>query len=91
MGVYLGRNAVDIIGGTKNVTGGISLQKKNITPSESEQTITADSGYDGLSSVVVSAIPATYIGSDVTIQKYYTGNTTPSSSFGEDGDLYLKL
>lgn len=27
----------------------------------------------------------------VKIQHYYTGNTTPSSSLGEDGDIYLEV
>lgn len=49
-----------------------SLQTKTVsyTPSESAQseTVTADSGYDGLSSVAVSvnAIPSNYVGSGIT-------------------------
>ena len=34
--------------------------KTNITPIQSSQTITADSGYDGLSSVQINAIPENY-------------------------------
>ena len=48
--------------------GGTSpnLQNKSVAPSESAQTVTADSGYDGLLQVDVDAIPSTYIGSNVT-------------------------
>ena len=45
---------------------GVSLQTKTgITPTETSQTITADAGYDGLSSVQIDAIDSYYIGSDV--------------------------
>lgn len=44
-----------------------SLQSKTgITPTESSQTIEADTGYDGLSSVQIDAISSTYVGSGIT-------------------------
>ena len=147
------------------------MQSKSISPSTSIQTVTADSGYDGLSDVTVDAMPTGTLGTptvnastgvvtasvatsgyldtsatktlqlttkssatitpgttdqtiaagqyltgtqtisgdanlvagniisgksifgvsgSVVIQKYYTGTTEPSSSLGNDGDIYLK-
>lgn len=38
----------------------ITLQTQIVTPTEQEQTITADSGFDGLKSVIVQPIPSNY-------------------------------
>ena len=64
--------------GTKDVTNyksvnvqvptgsSINNQDKSVDPTESSQTVTADSGYTGLGNVTVTAIPSTYVGSNVT-------------------------
>lgn len=63
--------------GTKDVTNYASVsvavptgstinnQNKSVTPTESVQSITADSGYTGLGTVTVGAIDSEYVGSDI--------------------------
>lgn len=55
-GYHNGSGTVSGVGGGGNYT----LQAKSVTPTKSQQSITADSGYYGLSGVTVAAIPEAY-------------------------------
>lgn len=46
---------------TVNVQTAPKLQTKTVTPTKSQQSVSPDSGYDGLSGVTVNAIPDNYV------------------------------
>ena len=81
--------------------------KTNIVPTEDEQTISYDAGYDGLNSVQINAIPSTYVGTDVAKRNvssltvdgatvtapagYYASNASKTVPSGAVGNITFTL
>ena len=73
-----------------NVSGGTpTLQNKTVSPSESQQSIQADSGYDGLDTVIVDAISSTYVGSGIA-RKSSTDLTTSGATVTVPAGYYAE-
>jgi hypothetical protein len=84
-GKYFSSVSVSVVGDT------FDTQEKSVTPTESEQVVGPDAGYDGLSSVTVGAISSTYIGSGIAHKSAETYTPTENAqiiSAGQylDGD-----
>jgi hypothetical protein len=75
----------------------INNQNKTVTPTTSQQTITADSGYTGLGTVTVEAVPEVEFDDDPTITysardgsfRYSLGNTAGYLVAGHVGSSFI--
>ena len=74
-GYHNGSGTVSGVAGGGNYT----LQSKSVTPTKSQQAITADSGYYGLSGVTVAAIPEAY--QDVSSVTAAAGDVLATKTF----------
>ena len=78
-----------VTAGTTSATLQLTIQAAStITPSTVAQTAVA-SGVFTTGVVTVDAIPSNYVDSS-TLKTYYTGTSAPSSSLGNNGDLYFQ-
>lgn len=73
-GYHKGGTVTAIAGG-----GDYDLQSKTVTPTKSQQTVTSDEGFYGLSSVTVNAIPQNY--ADVSQTTASAGDVLVNKSF----------
>ena len=81
------KQGVTIFGVEGTYSGsGASLQTKSVDPTESEQEVTPDSGYDGLSKVTVGAISSYYVGSSIM-----RASALVPSSIGTHTDTYYVI
>lgn len=81
-GYHNGSGTVSGVSGGGNYT----LQAKSVTPTKSQQSVTADSGYYGLSGVTVGAIPEAY--QDVSSVTAAAGDVLANKVFVEsDGTV----
>ena len=72
-----------------NVGSSINNQDKSVTPTESEQSITADEGYTGLGTVTVDAISDTYVGSRI-VRRSSTDLTTSGATVSVPSGYYAE-
>ena len=72
------REGVNILGVEGTFKGSPILQEKTITPSDKQQNVIPDDGYNGLSKVIVEPIPSDYI------------NPTGTLSIDENGAYEVK-
>jgi hypothetical protein len=73
--------------GLPDVDVELKLQDKTVTPTTSKQTVSADSGYDGLGTVAVNAIPSDYV--KPTVNKGATTYTPTTSNQTIAAGTYL--
>ena len=79
---------IDKINGIGGSGDTFETQSKTVTPTETQQTVTPDDNYDGLSSVTVNAIPSSYVGSGVSKQDSKTVTPTKSTQVAVESGVY---
>jgi hypothetical protein len=71
-----------------------------ITPTTSDQTIAANTYLTGVQTIkgdadlvasnIINGVQIFGVTGNVVLQNYYTGTSTPSSSLGSNGDIYIQ-
>ena len=80
----------EIVRNIRNMSSGtVNNQSKTVSPTEQQQVVSPDSGYNGLSSVTVNAIASDYVGSNVPREDAKTITPTKSSQVAVSGGTYV--
>lgn len=89
-GIYTPQNGKYFSSINVSIAGeNFETQSKTVSPTESQQTVTPDDGYDGLSSVTVGAVPADYVGTGVARQTATAITPTKSSQTVVSAGTYV--
>lgn len=80
----------EIVRNIRNMSSGtVNNQSKTVSPTEQQQVVSPDSGYNGLSSVTVNAIASDYVGSNVPREDAKTITPTKSSQVAVSAGTYV--
>ena len=83
---------ITIMGASYSAVPAVTLPKTGGgTARFDDATVTTAAAGDVLSSKVFLAANGTITNGSLVVQNYYTGSGTPSSSLGQNGDLYLQV
>ena len=79
------------LGATYSNVPAVTLPKQGGGTARFDDTTDADATASVINSGSSAYVNGVKVNGSQVIQKYYTGSSNPSSSLGNNGDLYLKV